>query len=418
MVLRETATNAQAQGLALSVPAAGLLHGVVSVAEQDYRWTRPLRFAESQMHVLGSCQAWHPGLFRQMARTTAGVCVEFETDACEVALEVHVDAEPRGTRALLNDIDGNDERGPQPHDGISVDIDKRHVWLGIPEDGAQSVTVRLDGEDPEDALGLQPLPGMARTRHVRIWLPALRGCRVREVLCDGTFVRPVAKRKHVLVLGDSSVQGFVSEDPAFSWPALLAGKLGLDLVNQGINGQVFQPGTLYGLAEYVDPERIVVAYGANYRYETCMARMVTRDIRAYLAEVSRLWPHVKTHVLTPLWPGGEHVPIHSTSCYQQVPAFIAAHVALHEQMTLVDGMELLDQDAQLVADSLAHPNADGCRQIATRLNAVMRVPGLRPSSVGKRRKTKGGPKDVRKDAVVSREEPLMLMPQLPFTEIQ
>jgi hypothetical protein len=55
-------------------------------------------------------------------------------------------------------------------------------------------------------------------------------------------------------------------------------------------------------------------------------------------------------------------------------------------MTLLDGLELLEHDAALLADGCEHPNERGCRQIATRINTVMRVPGLRPSSVGKRRK--------------------------------
>ena len=372
-----------------SMPAAGLLHGVVSAVERDFRWVRPLRFSDEQLRALGSCQAWHPGLFRQMARTTAGICVEFETDAREVALEVRVDDEPKGTRAVLEAIDGNNPEGPLPHDGLSADIDDRHLWLGMPE--GDMVFLELAGSDPEDALGLVPLPGMERTRHVRIWLPALRGCVVRDVFGNGTFMRPVAHRKQLLVLGDSIVQGFVSEDPARSWPAILAQRQGLDLVNQGVGGQVFQPGSLFGLASYTDPARIIVSFGENYRYEPCVARRVSVDIRSYLAEVARLWPQVPVHVLTPLWHDEQAWPSHGMSCHEQVPALIQARVATHENMSLIDGLELLDHDEALLADGFEHPNERGCRQIATRINAVIRVPGLRPSSVGKRRKRRKPP---------------------------
>ena len=389
MGLREKLTDEQARGLLASAPAAGLLHGAVSAVEQDFRWVRPLRFSDDQLRALGSCQAWHPGLFRQMARTTSGICVEFETDAAEIALEVRVDAEPKGTRAVLEFIDRGNSQGEVPHDGLSLDIDGHHQWYGMPSGREELLVARIDGHDPEDALGLQPLPGMARVRHVRIWLPALRGCVVRDVWCDGTFVRAVAHRKHLLVIGDSIAQGFVSEDPAHSWPSLLAARLGLDLVNQGLGGQVFQPGSLFGLAVTIDPARIVVALGENYRYETCVARRVSMDIRAYLAEVSRLWPDVPTHVLTPLWHDEEVWPSHAMSCHEQVPELIATHVASHEQMRLIDGLELLDHDKELLADGFEHPNARGCRQIAMRLNGVIRIPSLRPSSVGKRRKRKG-----------------------------
>lgn len=385
MGLREAMTDERARGLLGSVPAAGLLHGAVSAVEQDFRWVRPLRFSDDQIRALGSCQAWHPGLFRQMSRTTAGVTVEFETDATEVALEVRLDREPKGTRAVLDEVDRACGAGPLPHDGISFDVDGRHLACRMPEQGEEFVLLELPPSEREAALGLQALPGMARTRHVRIWLPALRGCQVRDVVCDGSFARPVARRRQLLVLGDSIAQGFVSDDPARSWPALLAQRLGLDVVNQGVGGQVFQPGSLFGLAGVIDPARIVVAFGANYRYEPCVARRVSLDVRSYLLEVARLWPQVPTQVVTPLWHDEEASPSHPMSCWEQVPTLIAAHAAPHDQMTLVDGLELLEHDGALLADGAEHPGERGCRQIAMRLNAVIRVPGLRPSSVGRRR---------------------------------
>lgn len=370
------------------VPAAGLLHGVVGAAEQDGRWVRPLRFSEEQLRALGSCQAWHPGLYRQMARTTSGVTVEFETDAREVALELRVDAEPRATRSVLDLLDNATAEGPQPHDGVSADVDGRHLWCGMPGAGDALVSIALAGSDPEDALGLQPLPGLGRTRLVRIWLPALRGCAVRDLLHDGSFVRPAPQRGYLLALGDSITQGFVSEDPAHAWPALLASRLKLDVLNQGLAGQVFQPDTLPGLAGALKVERIVVALGTNYCFEPCRVQLVSRDIRSDLAEIARLWPGVPTQVVSPLWHDEGFAPTHPRSCHAQVPELIAAQVATHDQMTFVDGLELLEHDASLFADGSVHPNERAHRRIATRLNAVMRIPGLRPSSVGRRRPKK------------------------------
>ena len=378
----------RAHGSMARVPAADLLHGVVGVAEQDGRWVRPLRFSEEQLRALGSCQAWHPGLYRQMARTTSGVTVEFETDAREVALELRVDAEPRATRSVLELLDQPAGMAPQPHDGVSADVDGRHLWCGMPEVGTSLVRIELAGSDPEDALGLQPLPGMGRTRLVRIWLPALRGCEVRDLLHDGSFVRPVPQRGCLLALGDSITQGFVSEDPAHAWPALFASRLKLDLVNQGLAGQVFQPDTLYGLAGLLKVERIVVAYGANYRQEPCGAQLVSREIRSYLAELARLWPKVPVQVISPLWHDEQAAPTHPRSCYAQIPDFISTAAAAHEQMSFVDGLELVEHETALLADGAVHPNERAHRKIATRLNAVMRIPGLRPSSVGRRRPKK------------------------------
>ena len=58
MGILEAISNERTRAALVSAPAAGLVHGAVSMVEQDYRWVRPLRFTEEQMRALGSCQAW------------------------------------------------------------------------------------------------------------------------------------------------------------------------------------------------------------------------------------------------------------------------------------------------------------------------------------------------------------------------
>jgi hypothetical protein len=51
-------------------PAHTLLHGSVNTQELADHWYRPLRFFSGQEHALGVVKHGHPGLYRQMARTT------------------------------------------------------------------------------------------------------------------------------------------------------------------------------------------------------------------------------------------------------------------------------------------------------------------------------------------------------------
>ena len=104
------------------------------------------------------------------------------------------------------------------------------------------------------------------------------------------MIEPVASRDQLLVIGDSIAQGFVSGDPAHNWPALLATKLGLDVLNQGIGGQVFLPGSTVGLVDEASPSAVVVELGENYRYEPCQEMRISRDIRTSLFEVAEAWP--------------------------------------------------------------------------------------------------------------------------------
>lgn len=355
----------QGGGFGVTCAASGLLHGCVRLTSEGAGWVRPWRLTDAQMRSVGSCGAWHPGLLRQMGHTTAGISLEFETDATEVRLGVRLDEEPPGTRAVL-------ERMVPPVeidtvDALSADIDGRHLSGLLPVEG--TLTIAL--EDLSANGGQAVLPGFGQTHHVRIWLPALRGCLLRDVRGDGSFIEPVAERAHLLVLGDSIAQGFTTGDPALSWPARLAEGLGIDLVNQGLGGQVFQPGTLRALSAVVTPELIVVELGENYRFEPCRERVVAHDIRSYLAEVAHSWPHVATYVCTPTWHDETRSFSHALSCWKRVPELIAEVVPGHAQMRLVEGDTLMDHDHACLADLDGHPNARGAAQIAERLHAYI-----------------------------------------------
>ena len=339
------------EGQLVRVSAASLLRGCVRIADESGGWKRPWRFSADQVRTMGSCHAWHPGLFRQMARCTAGITLDFQTDSTEIALEVLLDVEPTGTKSVLDPIR---EEGDDPLDGVSATVDGRHLACVMPD--TREAIVRFELDDPNQAPlpGLVMLPGFGDMHHVRVWLPALRGCAVRSVWGNGTAIEATQPREQLLVIGDSIAQGFVTGDPALTWPSLLSEQLGLDLVNQGLGGQIFQPGTLFGLASLVNPSVVVVALGENYRYEPCRHRPTARDIRSYLMEVTRLWPEVPTYVYTPLWHDEQAWPSHRMSCWQRVPSMIEANVAVHDQMVPVDGLRLIDHDPSVLAH-YSHP---------------------------------------------------------------
>ena len=356
--------------------AADLLHGALDVVDAGGGWVRPSRFSAAQLRALGSVRAWHPGLFRQMAACTAGVSVEFETDACTAALELRMGEVPRGTRGALEDVARHTGAEPPRPDAVFVDAAGRHLGPLFPD---EKNLLSIDLADPE-ALAL-PLPGLGEPRHVRVWLPCLVPCELRSVHADGSYVAPVPARRQLLVLGDSIAQGFCAEDASRTWPALLAEHLGLDLVNQGVGGQVFQPGTVPA-AEEVDAAAVVVELGENYRFEPCGAGPVARDVRAYLDEVASAWPDAPVWVLTTPPHLEVAYPTHPRSCAAEVDGIIAAAAARHAQMRLVDGGALLDRHLlpRLLADGSDHPGPEGQLMIAERLSFVMDATADEPAA--------------------------------------
>ena len=360
-------------GPRVSCAAEGLLRGIVGSTTDADGWTRPLRFTPGQLKALGSCRAWHPGLYRQLAACTAGVSLQFETDSSKVAIEVAMDPVPRGSAAVIADVERYGTGMQPPYDGFSADVDGVHLPLFLPGDDGL-LTLSLDVRDAPEP-GLQRLPGMggAATHRVCVWLPCLAGCEVRGVSGDGTFIESVEKAGQLLVLGDSIAQGYVTCDPGLNWPNRIAAGLGLELVNQGVGGQVFQPGTLVGMADVVRPEQVIVEFGANYRFEPCQASRVEQEVRTYLYEVATAWPEVPTWVLTPLPHTELAYPTHERSCAAQVEGIIRRCASRHANMRVVDGATLLDGSdlPRLLADDSDHPGPAGQAMLAERLAFVM-----------------------------------------------
>ncbi len=347
--------------------AADLLHGALDVVDAGGGWVRPSRFSAPQLRALGSVRAWHPGLYRQMAACTAGVTMEFETDASVVTLELRPGEVPRGTAGALEDVARHTGARPPRPDAVFADVDGRHLGPLFPD---EKNLLTLDLVDP-DAL-VVPLPGLGEPRRVRVWLPCLVPCSLRAVTHDGSRLDAVPARRRLLVLGDSVAQGFCAEDPARTWPALLADHLGLDLVNQGVGGQVFQPGTLAG-TEALDVAAIVVELGENYRFEPCRADVVERDVRAYLGEVAAAWPEAPVWVLTTPPHLEVAYPTHPRSCFEEVDRIIAKAAARYARMRLVDAGALLDRHLlpRLLSDGSDHPGPEGQLMIAERLSFVV-----------------------------------------------
>lgn len=359
-------------GLDISVRAADLLHGALDTAAQKDGWVRPARFIPEQVRALGSVRAWHPGVFRKMAACTAGISLEFETDATLVELDLRMDEPPKASLDVIADVERHAPGPRPPYDGVGIEIDDRRLPLALPDE-RNVVACLLDDPAAAPEPGLQRLPGMGVPHHVRVWLPCLTSCSVREVRSDGTYLRAVPARERLLVLGDSIAQGFVGVDPGLSWPARVADHLGLDLVNQGVGAQVFQVGSLAGLAGRVSPAAVVVEFGANYRFEPCQESRVWPEVRTYLYEVTEAFPGVPVWALTRL-PHEEGVyQTHERSCAGVVDDLIRRAAARHPDVRVVDGSALLDAGRldELLADGSDHPGPEGQRMIAERLSFVM-----------------------------------------------
>lgn len=353
----------------VSADVESLVRGALNVSHERDGGLRPERFTPAQLRALGSCRAWHPGPFRKLAACTSGVCLDFVTDSSTMLLEISIDSYQKPTQEVIDDVVRWPGSPQPPYDGVSAEVDGR--LLGILTPDADGVC-ELDLDAPAEG-ALQRLPGMGECHHVRVWLPCLTTCKLYSLTGDGTYVEPAPRADTILVLGDSIAQGFVSCDPARNWAAALSRTLGMELLNQGVGGQVCQPGTVADLASRVSPRHIIVEFGGNYRYEPCDSVRVQSEINAYVSEVATSWPDADIWVVTPI-PHLEAVwPTEPMSCFDEVPSMLAQAAARYGHAHVIDGGALLDENRleSLLADGSDHPTAEGHEMIADRLNFVM-----------------------------------------------
>ena len=218
----------------------------------------------------------------------------------------------------------------------------------------------------------------------RIDLDALEAAGVRCILIDrdNTCVPRDAKTAPPEILAwldEARGRGFttciVSNNFHSKQVERSAAELGCEVLNQGVGGQVFQIQSLGGMAAAGSPKHVIIAFGANYRYEACEAEAVRKDIRRYLAEVSELWPKVPTWVITPFGFRDGPFEQHPQSCFDELVEIISDEAARHSQMRTVVGSGLLPARKRLLADGYEHPNAEGNAHIAERLLATIRRSG-------------------------------------------
>ena len=223
----------------ISSPASKFLLGAPWSEKLVHGWVHPLRISPNQLRVIGSCSSWHPGLFKQMVACTSDIQVAFTTDSSEVVLDLKIDKVPKGASSVLQLLKATYLKKLS---SVFVTVDgKPYKNFSLDDAGEQTLSMHLETETSEDDLAR--LPGFNDTHHVSVYLPCLQSASIKNLRGNGTFFSTDEPKKKLVVFGDSIAQGFVVERPDKTWPRRLAKRMKLEVVNQGIGGQVYQPGS-------------------------------------------------------------------------------------------------------------------------------------------------------------------------------
>ncbi|MFJ1767113.1 GDSL-type esterase/lipase family protein [Amycolatopsis sp. NPDC088138] len=285
------------------------LRGHAELVEQDGRFV-PRRLPSVPLH---------PRL-DDVARMTAGVRLEFETDARGFGWDVRTD--------------GN----------IDVVVDGKLV--------SRSPTVRVDGL-PEGR------------KRVRIWLPQSHHVSLGELDLDGA-PEAVPEGPKWIAYGSSITQCRLAAGPSETWPALVATELGWSLRCLGFAGECHLDPAVARYIRDTEADVISLCVGVNiHGAATFSARSLGPALEGFVRTIRDGHPDTPILLTTPL-----HAPDRETqrNAHGLTLADVRAEVAAAAHgLPVLDGPSVFGPaDAHLLADGL-HPGADGYRLLAERL---------------------------------------------------
>lgn len=336
------------------------VRGAVQLVVRQDGLYQPVRFYRKQMDVLAEKGR------EKRARATSGVIIDFMTDSDQVAFDCAV------TRPL------------EHSHPIYMEVMERAGELGVGEDGivdgidlvvsdacAYTTEVRdgrivIDFDNPDHS-----------RLEVKIYLPTIMSVAIGNLSTTGSLEK-APDRDYMLALGDSITQGFVVGCPSLTWPALVASGAGLDLLNQGIAGYVFDKATLRGMAplrEY-PPKLITVAYGTNDWSRKDSAKAIERDAREYIEKLVWRFPGVPVFVLSPVWRADAAEPMPSGKSLSWMTSMIEGICSEFAGVTFVNGLALMPHTPTMLADDRLHPGSVGASIVADGMLAAIDEKGL------------------------------------------
>lgn len=294
------------------------------------------RYAEEQEF----CYEDHNSDFHRKTLATAGVRLDFVTDSLSLSFDYELhSASSRFFYYFDVFVDG-----------------KPHAHIGEPKRTARRATFEVD------------LP--VGEKRVTVWFPCLFQVLVRNVtLTDGATFAPVSYKGTLLAIGDSITHGYDAVYSSCTYPALLAQRFELNVINQGIGGDVYHD---YNLGEGIGlrPDYITVALGTNDWSNRTKDRFV-ECLNQFYTKLNALYPEAKIAVITPLWRG-DIDRVTKVGTFEEAVSAIREAASVCKNVKFICGQEMLEHKKALFSPDVLHPNDLGFENLVSHLAPALR----------------------------------------------
>jgi hypothetical protein len=307
-----------------------IAHGAVRTEKNEAGEIALYRFTEKQMALY----AHDNPDFYVKSFGTAGIRLEMDTDTDVIDLSYH-------TRTASS---------------------RRFYFFDVFVDGV--MVQHFGHEDIKEAISTLHVELPTGTHRVCIYFPNLVAANILSLkLSDGATFAPVKRERKLLAFGDSITQGYDAKFASQSYVNLLADKLGAEVVNQGIGGEIFRPALVDAEMNYT-PDIVTVAYGTNDWSGQTRERTVACANEFY-ANVRKAFPHAKIFAITPIWRADEHRAT-KVGVFEEGRQ-IVRDAAAAAGATVIEGNGMIPHLPEVCSDKYLHPNDYGFKFYANAL---------------------------------------------------
>ena len=296
-----------------------LFRGALRVEETDAGWA-PYRFTEEGL------AAWTQRRegWGVRSRCTSAISVAFVTDADTIRMPF-----------------------------TACNFSRVYVGFDIYENGILTAHRFFPDSCPAGVLEYTCLSAGEKT--IEIYLSCL--CQIIVGGLEAGNVRPLPPlARRALFIGDSITQGMTAHCPSLIYPVLYSRKKGMQPIDLGVGGGMYEAWQLDTLPDF-DPAEIFVAYGINDLAHGEPNDVLLPRADEYLRKLRSLHPDVPTAVITPVWNRMIDDQPGFSAIYTEYCGTLA-EIARACGCRVVDGARLLPFDSRHTVDG-THPNEEG-----------------------------------------------------------
>ncbi|MBR2376466.1 MAG: SGNH/GDSL hydrolase family protein [Clostridia bacterium] len=197
-------------------------------------------------------------------------------------------------------------------------------------------------------------------KHIEVYFPWSMKTTIRNLeISDGASLKEKNRSKTMIAYGDSITHGYDAFYPSNVYVTKLAKYFDADLFNKAIGGDTFFPELLNCKDTFI-PDIVTVAYGTN-DWKISTREEFTFNAKAFFEQLYENYNGSKIYVITPIWRLEEEDDTKPTTNWTLLEHrdFIKEIALQYENVTVIDGYELVPHDTELFLDKRLHPNDDG-----------------------------------------------------------